>query len=63
MGKHNGKARKAGLKVGAALSNRHKVRLIMTLAILYPCVKLLPCMELLDHTMLQSMHTLDRLPH
>ncbi|CAL8466799.1 g6335 [Coccomyxa elongata] len=24
MGKHNGKARKAGLKVGAALSNRHK---------------------------------------
>ncbi|KAK9916643.1 hypothetical protein WJX75_005277 [Coccomyxa subellipsoidea] len=24
MGKHNGKARKAGLRVGAALSNRHK---------------------------------------
>lgn len=24
MGKHNGKARKAGLRVGAALANRHK---------------------------------------
>ncbi len=25
MGKHNGKARAAGLKVGGALANRHKV--------------------------------------
>ena len=25
MGKHNGKSRKLGLKVGSALANRHKV--------------------------------------